>query len=51
MDIAMPGPSSIALLDRLRSTCPDVPMLVYSWYEERVYAARMIEAGAAGYVE
>ncbi|MFZ2302968.1 MAG: response regulator transcription factor [Gallionella sp.] len=50
IDISMPGMNGIDLLKQLREEKPKVPVLVISIYSEDQYAARLIKAGAAGYL-
>jgi DNA-binding NarL/FixJ family response regulator len=50
MDIALPGVSGIEALRRMRQRRPDANILMFSMYEEAVYADRSMQAGASGYV-
>jgi len=50
LDMSMPGPSGVELIQRLRSEAPQVPVLVLSMHVEVQIAARAIKAGASGYV-
>lgn len=50
MDIALPGVSGIEALRRMRQRRPTSRILMFSMYEEGVYADRSIQAGASGYV-
>lgn len=50
IDIAMPGMSGIDLLKQLHEEKPDLPVLILSAYAENQYAARLIKAGACGYL-
>ena len=50
IDIAMPGMNGIDLLNRLHREKPDLPVLILSIYAENQYAARLIKAGASGYL-
>jgi len=50
MDIALKG-SGIELLKRVCERLPSVRALVWSRYQESIYAERVIRAGAAGYIE
>lgn len=49
-DIGLPGRSGLELLQDLRARCPDVPVLVFSMFEEGAYAQRALELGARGYL-
>jgi DNA-binding NarL/FixJ family response regulator len=49
LDMTMPGISGIALLHRLRSTQPKLPILVLSMHDEAQIVARALRAGANGY--
>jgi DNA-binding NarL/FixJ family response regulator len=50
MDIALPGASGIEALRRIRARDPDARILMFSMYEDPVFAARALQAGARGYV-
>jgi DNA-binding NarL/FixJ family response regulator len=50
MDIALPGASGIEALRRIRARDPDARVLMFSMYEDPVFAARALQAGARGYV-
>jgi DNA-binding NarL/FixJ family response regulator len=50
MDISLPGASGIEALRRIRSRDPDARVLMFSMYEDAVFAARALQAGARGYV-
>ena len=50
IDIAMPGMNGIDLLKKLHKEKPELPVLVLSIYAEDQYAARLIRAGASGYL-
>lgn len=49
-DLALEGRSGLELIKQLRAHHPDLPILVVSMYDERLYAERVIAAGAQGYV-
>lgn len=50
MDIALPGASGIEALRRIRARDPEARVLMFSMYEDAVFAARALQAGARGYV-
>jgi DNA-binding NarL/FixJ family response regulator len=50
MDIAMPGMDGIAATRRIRASCPDIPVLILSAYDDDQYVFALVEAGAAGYL-
>lgn len=50
LDMSMPGKSGIELIKWIKTTKPEIPVLVLSMHEEEQYAVRAIRAGASGYV-
>jgi two-component system, NarL family, invasion response regulator UvrY len=50
MDIALPGASGIEALRRIRARDPQANILMFSMYEDAVFASRALQAGARGYV-
>ena len=46
MDIALPGASGIEALRRIRAREPEARVLMFSMYEDPVFAARALQAGA-----
>lgn len=50
MDISMPGCSGLELIQAVRRRAPDTSVLVLSMHGEQQYAARVIRAGAQGFV-
>jgi two-component system invasion response regulator UvrY len=50
MDISLPGASGIDALRRIRVRDPEACVLMFSMYEDPVFAARALQAGARGYV-
>ncbi len=50
LDISMPGPGFLHVLERLRAEHPRIPVLVLSVHPEDQYAVRALRAGAAGYL-
>ena len=49
-DLSLPGMSGLDLVKHVRALHPDLPILVISAHPEKVYAARVIRAGAQGYI-
>jgi DNA-binding NarL/FixJ family response regulator len=50
MDIALPGVSGIEALRRILTQEPKARVLMFSMYEDAIFARRSLEAGAAGYL-
>ena len=50
IDLSLGSGSGIDLIRSIRSSFPEVAMIVLSMHDERVYAERIIRAGARGYV-
>jgi DNA-binding NarL/FixJ family response regulator len=50
LDIALPGVSGIEILRRMVARRPDVCVLMFSMYNDGIYASRAIDAGACGYL-
>ena len=50
LDMNMPGPSGVPLIERLRLQRPEVPIVVLSMLNEGQIVSRALRAGAAGYV-
>ena len=50
LDISLPGPDGIELLETIRTLDPDLPILVLSMHAETVYAERALRARANGYI-
>ncbi|MFZ2005459.1 MAG: response regulator transcription factor [Stellaceae bacterium] len=50
LDLNLPGISGIEVLGRMRVENPKVRVLVISMYDNPIYVARILEAGALGYV-
>jgi two-component system, NarL family, invasion response regulator UvrY len=50
LDMSMPGLSGIDLIKRLKLEKPRLKILVLSMHGESQYAARVLKAGAAGYL-
>lgn len=49
LDVAMPGPGAVAVMETLREACPNVKVLVLSAFDDDEYVFGMLAAGAAGY--
>jgi two-component system nitrate/nitrite response regulator NarL len=50
MDISMPGMNGLAVTEVLRKEAPDMKVLILSVHSNKHYIARVIQAGAHGYV-
>ena len=50
IDISLEGESGIELIEHIRARWPSVKMLVSSAHDERVFAGRVLRAGAMGYL-
>jgi DNA-binding NarL/FixJ family response regulator len=50
IDISLTDAHGLALIQNVEAQYPDVESIVFSKYNERVYAERAIRAGASGYV-
>jgi len=50
LDINMPGGNNINVIKELLELQPELKILVFSSYEESLYALRYIRAGACGYL-
>ena len=50
LDVVMPGRNGLEVLRYLKSTHPNLPVLVFSMHPESQYAVRAFKAGAAGYL-
>jgi two-component system, NarL family, invasion response regulator UvrY len=50
MDISMPGVSGIEVMRRILARAPGARVLMFSMFEEAIYANRALQAGAWGYV-
>jgi DNA-binding NarL/FixJ family response regulator len=50
VDISLNDAHGLDLVQNVRSQHPDVEMVVFSMYDENVYAERAIRAGASGYL-
>ncbi len=50
LDINMPGGNNIQMVERILLKQPGIRILVYSSYDETLYAVRYLQAGAYGYL-
>lgn len=50
LDLNLPDRHGLDVLAHVRSTWPDLPVLILSVHKEAEYAIRLLRAGAAGYV-
>jgi two-component system invasion response regulator UvrY len=50
LDIALPGVSGIEILRRIIARRPGACVLMFSMYQDGIYASRAIDAGARGYL-
>lgn len=50
LDLNMPGISGADLIARIKAHQSDLPILVFSMYNEPLVAARTLKAGASGYI-
>ena len=50
LDVRMPGTDGITCLGRLKTELPDLPVLMFSAYDNPTYIARTVALGAAGYL-
>jgi DNA-binding NarL/FixJ family response regulator len=50
LDISLGGPDGLELLKQVRSSDPDLPILILSMHDESIYAERALRAGASGYI-
>jgi two-component system, NarL family, invasion response regulator UvrY len=50
VDISMPGMGGLALLEALRQTAPQLPVLMLSMFSEEQFALKAFRLGAAGYL-
>ena len=50
LDIALPGRDGMDVLQALKKSWPQLPVLMLSTYPEKQYAVRCIKLGASGYL-
>lgn len=51
LDISMPGPGFLNIMQHLKKKHPEIKILVLSMHPENNYATRVLTAGAEGYIE
>jgi DNA-binding NarL/FixJ family response regulator len=49
-DLSLEGRSGMELIVDLKASYPRIPVLVFSMHDENLYAERVLQAGARGYV-
>lgn len=50
LDLSLPGRGGLEILEQLRKEKPKLPVLVLSIHPEKLYAVRVLKAGASGYL-
>lgn len=50
VDLSLQQGSGLELVKGLKDLCPNLPILVVSVHDERLYAERVLQAGASGYL-
>jgi DNA-binding NarL/FixJ family response regulator len=50
LDLSLPGRNGLDVLKEIRSTHPRLPVLILSTHPEQQFAARVLRAGASGYL-
>ena len=50
LDVRMPDSDGLSCLGRLRLDLPDIPVVMFSSYDNPTYIARSVALGAAGYL-
>jgi len=50
LDIHLPGGDNMQMIEAVRMRRKDIPVLIFSSYEEEVYALRYIDSGADGFL-
>ncbi|PZR24029.1 MAG: DNA-binding response regulator [Citrobacter freundii] len=51
LDINIPGGDNVQMIDNIKLRKRHLPILVFSSYDESIYAARYLRAGANGYLQ
>ena len=50
LDINLPGQNGLDIIRQAKACCPTIPIIVFSLYSERQYAARALRTGAVAYI-
>lgn len=50
VDLILPDSPGLSLIERLRASHPDLKLLVSSMHDERLFARRVLQLGARGYI-
>jgi DNA-binding NarL/FixJ family response regulator len=50
LDISFPEGSSLSILAEIKERFPDIRILIFSSFDEEIYALRYLKAGADGYI-
>src|SRR5690606_16052829 len=50
LDISFPDGNTLQIIPTIKNILPDAKILIFSGYEEEIYALRYINAGANGYI-
>lgn len=50
VDLILPDSPGLGLIERLRASHPDLKLLVSSMHDERLFARRVLQLGARGYI-
>jgi DNA-binding NarL/FixJ family response regulator len=50
LDLNLPGVNGLDIIKKTHTCCPKLPIFAFSLYSQRQYAARVLRAGAVGYV-
>lgn len=51
LDINLPGGNTLQMLDSVRLRQPSIKILIFSAFDEKLYAINYLQAGADGYLE
>ena len=50
LDLMMPGMNGLEGLSKLKSSCPDIPVVIVSGFSSRDHVAAAVQAGASGFI-
>ncbi|HEY6898905.1 MAG TPA: response regulator transcription factor [Rhodocyclaceae bacterium] len=50
LDLVMPGPTGVPLIERLKREQPDLPILVLTMHDEPATVRRTLQSGALGFI-